>query len=85
MNRCPITRLAIRTAELRERLRLDLADALAGDAELPAHFFERAYSICTPRPELCEPARAIWPQAGRTTIARRRAFLRRRKLFRGDY
>src|SRR3954471_21240696 len=28
-------------AELAERLRLDLADALARDAELPAHLFER--------------------------------------------
>ena len=29
-------------AELRQRLRLDLADALAGDAELLADLFERA-------------------------------------------
>src|SRR5882762_7251886 len=31
-----------RVAHLTERLRLDLADALAGDAELAAHFFQRA-------------------------------------------
>ena len=33
---------AVRVAELGQRLRLDLADALAGDAELAADLFERA-------------------------------------------
>src|ERR671923_2595191 len=40
-------------AELRERLRLDLADPLAGDAELPAHLLEGpGVAIDQPEPQL---------------------------------